>query len=63
VDAAFWVETDMLRTIGVLAVGGLGVGLFAMGGQVGSLDLANVPLTLVAFAGVSALVLIGLRYI
>ena len=35
----------MLRTLGVLAVGVLGVTLFAMGGQVGSLDLAG-PLRL-----------------
>jgi hypothetical protein len=53
----------MLRALCVFALAGIGIALFATGGQIGPLDFTNVPVPLIAFAGVSAVVLLALRFI
>ena len=53
----------MFRTLGVLAGTGLGILLVAHGGQIGPVDLTEVPPLLFACAAGTALVLLGLRAI
>jgi hypothetical protein len=53
----------MFRTLAVFAIAGVGLALVGMGGKVGPLDMTHVPLAMIGFAAVSALVLIGLRRI
>jgi hypothetical protein len=56
-------ETNMFRTLVVLTLCGCGILLVALGGQIGPIDLTEVPLPLFAFAGTTALVLLALKAI
>ena len=53
----------MVRTLGVLAVGGLATVLVAEGGRIGPLDLVNLPAPLLISAGITGLLLVALRAI
>ena len=53
----------MVRTLGVLAVGGLATVLVAEGGRLGPLDLVNLPSPLLISAGITGLLLMALRAI
>jgi hypothetical protein len=53
----------MLRVLGLAAALGVAAVVAALGGQIGPYDLTEVPLPLVAFGGVTLLVLFGLRSI
>ena len=53
----------MLRAFCVFALAGVSIALFATGGHLGPLDFTNLPLPFIAFAGVSAVVLLALRFI
>jgi hypothetical protein len=53
----------MVRFLLVLALVGLGLVIVALGGKAGPFDLTRVPLAMIAFALVCALVLLGLRRI
>jgi hypothetical protein len=56
-------ERAMLRILGLAVVLGVAAIIAAHGGHVGPYDLADVPLPLVAFGGVTLLVLYSLRSI
>lgn len=51
----------MLRTLGVLALAGVAIVVVALGGEIGPVDLTETPPALLAFAAVTAVVLLGLR--
>ena len=51
----------MLRTVSTLGLVGSGIVVVALGGHIGPVDLTEVPVPFFAFAGVTGLVLLGLR--
>jgi hypothetical protein len=53
----------MLRVVALFIVAALGLAAVLMGGQIGPVDLTEVPLPLVGFLAVGGLLLFGLSYI
>ncbi len=53
----------MIRTLGVLAIASSAIAVAALGGRVGGVDLASVPLPLIICTAISGLLLLGLRSI
>ena len=53
----------MFRILGLVALVGIGTLVAAMGGRIGPYSLTEIPPLLLAFAAVTALVLLGLRSI
>jgi hypothetical protein len=53
----------MVRTLGVLALGGLAPALVAEGGRIGPLDVLSLPPPLLISAGITGLFLMALRAI
>jgi hypothetical protein len=53
----------MLRAFAVFALVCVGVLAIATGGHVGNVDLTAMPVPMLAFIGVTALLLLGLRHI
>jgi hypothetical protein len=53
----------MLRVVALFAVAILGVAAVFMGGQIGPVDLTEIPPPLIGFLAVGGLLLLGLSYI
>jgi hypothetical protein len=53
----------MLRALALPVIVAAAIAVFVMGGRVGSVDIMQLPMPLLAFAGASILVLYGLSRI